>query len=87
MKTRKIPVRKCLVTGERVPKEELIRVVKTPEGNVEVDLSGKKNGRGAYIKNDELIFEKARKSKVLNRVFEMEVQASIYDELKDSIKK
>ena len=52
MKVRKIPMRTCVVTREKLPKAELIRVVRTPEGNVVIDESGKANGRGAYLKKD-----------------------------------
>lgn len=78
---KKIPMRSCVVTGERLPKKELIRVVRTPEGTVVVDESGKVNGRGAYLKKDIEAFEKARKSKILNKKLEIEVPDSIYDEL------
>ena len=79
---KKIPMRSCVVTGEKLPKKELIRVVRTPEGNVIVDESGKANGRGAYLKKSIETFEKAEKSKILNKKLEIEVPNSIYDELK-----
>ena len=79
---KKIPMRSCVVTGEKLPKKELIRVVRTPEGNIIVDGSGKANGRGAYLKKSIETFEKAEKSKILNRKLETEVPNSIYDELK-----
>ena len=50
MKQRKIPMRTCAVTKEKCEKRDLIRIVRTPEGNVEIDITGKKNGRGAYLK-------------------------------------
>ena len=78
---KKIPMRSCSVTGEKLPKKELIRVVRTPEGNVIIDELGKANGRGAYLKKDKEVFEQARKTKVLNRKLEVEVPDSIYDEL------
>ena len=78
---KKIPMRTCVITGEKLPKKELIRVVRTPEGNVIVDESGKANGRGAYLKKSLETFEKARTSKILNRKLEVEVPDSIYDEL------
>ena len=65
---KKIPMRSCVITGEKLPKKELIRVVRTPEGNVVVDEAGKTNGRGAYLKKDKEVFEKARKSKILNKI-------------------
>lgn len=85
MKTKKIPVRSCVVTKEKFPKGELIRVVRTPENNVVVDITGKLNGRGAYLKKDLLVFEKAKKSKVLNRILEVEIDDSLFEELKKTI--
>ena len=82
---KKIPMRSCVVTGEKLPKKELIRVVRTPEGNVIVDKSGKANGRGAYLKKSIETFEKASKSKILNRKLEVEVPDSIYEELKSKV--
>ena len=61
MKTKKIPLRTCVVTKETLPKQELLRIVRTPEGDVEVDETGKKNGRGAYIKKDLAVLESAQK--------------------------
>ena len=78
---KKIPMRSCIVTKEKLPKKELIRVVRTPEGEVIVDLTGKANGRGAYLKKDAEVFEKAKKSKVLNRHLEVEVKDSVFEEL------
>ena len=81
MKQRKIPMRTCVVTREKYPKNELIRVVRTPEGNVLVDASGKQNGKGAYLKLDEIVINKARQSKVLDRALETVVPDNIYEEL------
>lgn len=86
MKTKKIPMRSCVITKERLPKGELVRVVRTPEGNIVVDTTGKANGHGAYLKKDLAVFEKAQKSKVLNRHLEIEVPDKIYEELKELIK-
>ena len=83
---KKIPMRSCVVTREKLPKGELVRVVRTPEGNVIIDLSGKANGRGAYLKKDLLTIEKAEKSKILERQLEVEIPASIYEELRNLIK-
>ena len=77
----KTPLRKCLVTHERLTKDELIRVVKTKTGEVFVDESGKANGRGAYMKLNEQVIKKAKKKKVLNRVFDTEVDDVIYERL------
>ena len=83
MKQRKIPMRTCVVTKEKCEKINLIRVVRTPEGIVEIDLTGKKNGRGAYLKKDLEVFEKAKKSKILERVLEVEINDNFYEELKN----
>ena len=82
MKPKKIPMRSCIVTREKLPKQELIRVVRTTDGSVVVDLTGKVNGRGAYLKRDLSVIEKAYKSKILNRILEVDVMDSVFDELK-----
>lgn len=82
MKTKKIPMRSCIITREKLPKAELIRVVRTPDGNVIVDCTGKANGRGAYLKRDLGVIEKAYSSKLLNRILEVEVSDSVFDELR-----
>lgn len=87
MKTRKIPMRTCVVTRESFPKKELIRVVRTPEGTVEVDETGKKNGKGAYLKLAPEVIQKARQNKALNRALEVEVPDTIYEELEGLIEK
>jgi hypothetical protein len=87
MKVKKIPMRMCSVTRERFPKVELLRIVKTPEEEVKVDLSGKLNGHGAYIKKDLTVLEKAKKTKALARALEIEIPESIYEEIESIIKK
>lgn len=82
MKIKKIPMRSCVVTREKLPKSELVRVVRTPEGSVIVDITGKANGRGAYLKRDLSVFEKAYNSRVLNKILEVEVPESVFDELR-----
>lgn len=82
MKTRKIPLRTCVVTKENLPKGELLRIVRTPEGNVVVDLTGKANGRGAYIKKDINVLEKAKKSKILEKRLEVEINEDVYEEIR-----
>ena len=82
---KKIPMRTCVITGEKLPKKDLIRVVRTPEGNIIVDETGKANGRGAYLKKDIETFEKAEKSQILNKRLEVEVPSSIYEELKSKV--
>lgn len=81
---KKIPMRMCVVTKEKYPKKELIRIVSF-EGNISVDPTGKQNGKGCYLKKDAEVIELARKKKVLNHIFETEVNDSIYDELLKSI--
>lgn len=78
---KKIPLRTCVITKEKLPKQELIRVVRTPEGDVVVDTTGKQNGRGAYLKKDIEVFNKAKKSKVLNKILEVEVKEEVFTEL------
>ena len=79
---RKIPLRKCLATGEQLPKKELIRVVRNKEGEVHVDPTGKMNGRGAYLKRDRKAFEIAKKKKVLARALQVEIPDQIFEKLK-----
>ncbi len=81
MKEKKIPLRKCVITGEQHPKGEMFRVVRTPEGDVVIDLTGKVRGHGAYVSKDKKVIEMARKKKTLNRALEIEVPEKIYDEL------
>ncbi len=78
---RKIPLRKCIVTNERKPKEELIRIVRNKEGEVFVDPTGKKNGRGAYVSKDREVIDKAFKQGIINQALQIEVDPVIYDEL------
>lgn len=82
MKVRKIPLRTCVVTKENLPKQELLRIVRTPEQEVVVDLTGKVNGRGAYIKKDVNVLEKAKKSKILEKRLEVEIKEEVYEEIK-----
>ena len=81
MKQRKIPMRTCVVTHEKYPKSELIRVVRTPQGEIIVDIKGKENGRGAYLKKDNEIIEKEKNSKILEKHLEIKIEESVYDEL------
>ena len=83
MKTRKIPMRTCVVTRDKIPKGELIRVVRTPEGEVIIDETGKANGRGAYLKKDKEVFLKAKKNKILNKQLEVEVPDKVFEDLND----
>ena len=86
MKVKKIPMRTCVVTREKCEKNQLVRVVRTPLGEVVVDTTGKMNGKGAYLKLSLDVIEKARKTNVLNKVLEVEVPDKVYDDLKLLIK-
>ena len=85
MKVKKIPMRSCVVTREKYHKAELIRVVRTPEGEVVIDDTGKLNGRGAYLKKDLAVIEKAEKSKILSKHLEIDIPKEIFDKLKELI--
>lgn len=78
---KKIPMRQCTGCREMKPKRELIRVVRSPEGEISIDFKGKKPGRGAYICAGEECLKKARKSKALERTFNVAIPEEIYDEL------
>ena len=78
---KKKPTRKCLATNEVFNKEDLFRVVKAPSGDVSLDMTGKANGRGAYISKSLEAIEKARKSKCLDRALEISVPQEIYDRM------
>ena len=85
MSVKKIPMRMCTGCHEMKPKKELIRVVKTPEGEIKLDFTGKLNGRGAYICKSVECLAKAQKQKSLSRAFECPITDEIYNELKRSI--
>ena len=82
MKIKKVPERTCIVTHDKCMKKDLLRVVRCPDGTVNVDLTGKMNGRGAYVKKDLEVIEKARLSKVLDKHLEVNVTDDVYDEMK-----
>lgn len=81
MKNKKVPMRKCLGCNEVFPKKELIRVVKSKDGDIAIDLKGKMNGRGAYICKKKECYEKAYKSKRLNKAFQCEISEELYEEM------
>lgn len=80
-KTRKIPLRKSLVSGDVVDKRDLLRIVKNKEGDIFIDPTGKANGRGAYIKLDNQEAKEAKKRRVFDRSFKTAVSDEFYDEL------
>lgn len=86
MKKRKIPTRQCLGCGEKKPKAELVRVVRSPEGEIELDLVGKKSGRGAYICNNTECLQKARKARRLERSLSSQIPDEVYDNLEEGLK-
>lgn len=81
MKERREILRTCVMSKEVCEKKDLFRIVRTPEHNVIVDLKGKANGRGAYLKKDKEIILKAKQTKVLDKKLEVTIPDSIYDEL------
>ena len=78
-------LRMCVVTRERLEKKDLIRIVKTKEGNVFIDDTYKANGRGVYVKKDKDVIKKLIKGKILNKVFEKEIDISLYEDIKEKI--
>ena len=87
MKKRKIPLRTCVVTGEKLDKRELLRIVRDKDLNVKVDLTGKMNGRGAYIKKDVNVLNEAIKKKSLERKLECTISDEVYDEIRKILEK
>lgn len=83
---KKIPMRTCIVTGEKLEKRELTRIVRKPDGSVVIDDSGKVNGRGAYLKLSIDVIDKAEKTKVLDKKLEVEVPSTIYEELRNKVR-
>ncbi len=84
---KKVPMRKCVATGEMRPKKELVRIVRSKEGLVSVDLTGKKSGRGAYLSKDKEAVLLAKKKNILGNQLDVAIEDSVYDELLDLIEK
>lgn len=82
---KKIPLRRCVVTKEQLPKGELLRIVKNKENEVFVDLTGKANGRGAYIKKDVNVLKIAKDKKILERALEVQIKEEVYEEIEKVI--
>ena len=82
---RNIPMRKCTGCNEMKPKAELIRVVRSPEGEISLDLTGKKNGRGAYICKNELCLKKAIKAKRFERAFQTAIESEVFERMESEI--
>lgn len=85
MKTKKIPMRMCLGCGQMKPKKELVRVVKTKDGEISLDLTGKKSGRGAYICKSRECFDKARKSRRFEKEFSCKIEEEIYNSMESEL--
>ena len=82
---KKVPVRRCVGCGEHFPKAELVRVLRTPEMEIVLDLNGKKSGRGAYICKNAACLKKARKSKRIETALECIIPAEVYDKMEEEI--
>ena len=85
MKQKKIPMRQCTGCREHKPKQELIRVVRSPEGEVSLDFRGKSSGRGAYLCPDPACLEKAIRSRALARALDCQIPDAIYDRLRSEM--
>jgi conserved hypothetical protein len=86
MKTKKISLRTCIVTKEVLPKQELLRVVINKDKEVSIDLTGKQNGRGVYLKKDIEVINKAKNLKILDKKLEVEIDEKLYEDLINLIK-
>ncbi|NMA50693.1 MAG: YlxR family protein [Mollicutes bacterium] len=78
---KKIPLRTCIITKEKCEKHNLLRIVRTPSGEIVFDKTGKQNGKGAYLKKDLKVIEKAKANKSLDHLFEKEVPLQVYESL------
>jgi uncharacterized protein len=84
---KKVPMRKCVATGEMKPKKELVRIVRSKEGEVSIDLTGKKSGRGAYLSKDKEAVQLAKKKNILSNHLEVSISEEMYEELLELIEK
>lgn len=82
---KKIPMRRCVASGEQLPKKELLRVVRTPEGELAVDLNGRANGRGAYLKKDPSVIDIAKKNKALERALEVKIPEEFWETIRNAM--
>ena len=87
MQVKRVPLRMCTGCGEMKPKKELVRVVKPPEGEVSLDLTGKKAGRGAYVCPSPECLKKARKNRRIERSFQCKIPDEIYDAMEAGLEK
>ncbi|WP_342430598.1 YlxR family protein [Neobacillus sp. FSL H8-0543] len=84
---KKVPMRKCVATGEMKPKKELVRIVRSKEGEVSIDLTGKKSGRGAYLSRDKEAVLLAKKKNTLSNQLQVSISDTLYEELLELIEK
>ncbi|QWC24511.1 YlxR family protein [Bacillus haikouensis] len=87
MGSKKIPLRKCVATGEMKPKKDMIRIVRSKEGEISVDPTGKKAGRGAYLSKDKEVILQAKKKNTLANQLQAKIDDSVYDELISLVEK
>ena len=87
MQARRIPLRMCAGCGEMKPKKELVRVVRSKEGEISLDLTGKKAGRGAYVCPSPDCLKKARKARRIERSFQCRIPEEVYDAMEDALQK
>ena len=85
MHQKKIPMRMCTGCGQMKPKKELVRVVKSPEGEISLDLTGKKPGRGAYVCRSADCLKAARKARRLERAFSCQISAELYERMEEEL--
>jgi len=83
---RKIPMRRCVATGEQLPKKELLRIVRTPEGELKVDLTGRMNGHGAYLKKDPAVIAVVKKNRALEKALETRIPDEFWDQVLNAMK-
>jgi len=86
VKRKKVPLRKCVACSENKPKKELLRIVKSKEGHLDIDLTGKANGRGAYICPTQECLDKSKKNKQLSKALKVNIPDELYDRVRDIIK-
>ena len=85
LRTKRVPLRKCIGCGEMKPKKELVRVVRSPEGEVSLDLTGRKPGRGAYLCPSPSCLQIARKARRLEKSFSCPIPPEVYDRMEEEL--
>lgn len=86
MRTKRVPLRMCTGCGEMKPKKDLVRIVRSKEGEVSLDLTGRKSGRGAYVCRDLTCLQKARKSRRIERSFSQKIEDAVYDQMEEELR-